>query len=76
MRSLCKESQSAVISLNPRASTISCIDRRKSEYGSGESVGMAMLPTKDAKEEDIEDDDESIIELERPGVEKKKRREA
>lgn len=78
------------MSVKPRASTISCIDIRKSKYGSGEYVGMAMLPSTtsasdsrgstedkvDVKEEDIDDDEESMIELECPGDEKKKRCEA
>ncbi|KAF7818334.1 increased DNA methylation 1-like [Senna tora] len=63
-----------------RASTISCIDRRKSKYGSGEYVGTATLLSKSCcccwwlwRWVAAAD---STMELERPGEEKKKRREA
>ncbi|CAH9051570.1 unnamed protein product [Cuscuta epithymum] len=86
MSSSCKWSQFALTSINFRASTISCIDRRKSKNGSGDIVETATLPPTSAsgsvgeeKEvEALEDDvdEESTMEFDLPGDEKKKRRDA
>ncbi|CAH9073902.1 unnamed protein product [Cuscuta europaea] len=86
MSSSCKWSQFALTSISFRASTISCIDRRKSKNGSGDIVDTATLPPTSAsgsvgeeKEvEALEDDvdEESTMEFDRPGEEKKKRRDA
>lgn len=62
---------------------MSCMDLRKSRYGSGDNVGTGMPPLRvsdsgnnEEEEVDANDEVESTMELERPGEEKKKRSEA